>query len=192
MSSRTANLTGMLEQIENAEGSSQISVGEIVGLVGSVSFAPLLIVPALALVTPLSGIPLFSSTMGIIIFLVSAQMIVRRESLWLPEWLLDLQTSRSRVHGMFERIRPFVEWLDRRTHSRFTVLTHRPLVLIPQGLCVLSGAVLPLLELVPFSSSLIGVSIALLGIGIFARDGLLLMLALVPYTLIAALVLRVI
>ncbi len=190
MPSRTANLTSVLDQIEHAEGSPRITVGEVVELTGQVSFAPLLIVPAIALVTPLSGIPLFSSAMGIIIFLVSVQMLFRREKLWLPKWILDLKAPRPRVHAMFRWIHPFVDWLDRRTHSRLTLLTHRPFVFVPQCLCVLSGMVLPMMELIPFSSSLMGLSVALLGIGIFTRDGILLMLALIPYALIAALVFR--
>lgn len=192
MSTRSASLMSILKRVENAAGDETMSVGEIVDLVGQVSFAPLLIVPAIALVSPLSGIPLFSSTMGLIIFLVSFQMLLRRENLWLPRWVLRMRASRRRVRSVFERLHPFVRWLDRRTETRLTVFTHQPLVIIPQILCVLSGMLLPVLEIVPFSSSMIGLSVALLGIGIFARDGVLLVLAVLPYMLVGALIWKVI
>lgn len=59
MSTRSETLMSILECIEDAEGEDSITVGEIVHLIGKVSFVPLLIVPSIALVSPLSGIPLF-------------------------------------------------------------------------------------------------------------------------------------
>ncbi|WP_299031379.1 exopolysaccharide biosynthesis protein [uncultured Sulfitobacter sp.] len=192
MSTRSASLMSILKRIENARGDEQITIGEIVNLIGQVSFAPLLIVPAIALVTPLSGIPLFSATMGIIIFLVSSQMVLRREYLWLPQWVLRIRANRRYVKTAFEKMHPLVKWLDRRTETRLTVLTHKPLVFVPQLLCVLSGLVLPLMEFIPFSSSMVGLSVALLGIGILARDGAVVFLALVPYALVGGLVWKVV
>ena len=192
MSTRSASLITILETIENAEGDAKITVGEIVELIGRVSFAPLLVVPAVALVSPLSGIPLFSSTMGFIIFLVATQMMLKRKTLWLPGWVLRMRASRKVVRTAFEKSHIFVRWLDRRTETRFTVLVHEPLVFFPQLLCVLSGLLLPFLELVPFSSSMVGVAVTLLGIGIFARDGAFIMIAMVPYLLIGGLIWRVI
>ncbi len=192
MTTRSANLTTILQRIENAEGDATITLDEIVQTIGHVSFAPLLIMPAIALVSPLSGIPLFSSIMGILIFLVSVQMLLRRDHLWLPRWLLKLRTNRALVHSAFGKAHPFVAWLDRRTQKRFRVLTHRPFVFIPQMFCVMSGLFLPVLELVPFSSSMIGLAVALLGIGMLARDGVVLVLALVPYIGIGFLVLQLV
>jgi hypothetical protein len=182
----------ILESIQDADGEERITVGEIVHLIGAVSFAPLLIVPAIALVSPLSGIPMFSAMMGVIIFLVSVQMLFHRTHLWLPGWILRLRARRTRVKYAFQKLHPLVRWLDRHTKTRLVVLTDPPFVVIPQLICVLSGMVLPLMELVPFSSSMIGLSVALLSIGIFTRDGVLLTLALVPYALIAGLLMRII
>ncbi|WP_298860210.1 exopolysaccharide biosynthesis protein [uncultured Sulfitobacter sp.] len=192
MRTRSENLMSMLKRIEEAGNDGPITVHEIVHLIGKVSFAPLLIVPAIALVSPLSGIPLFSSTMGMIIFLVSIQMLLRRNHLWLPQWILRLEAKRSLVRIAFEKVHPVAGWLDRRTQTRLIAITRQPFVIIPQTLCVVSGLFLPLLELVPFSSSLIGLSVALLGLGMFARDGVILVLAIVPYLLIGGLITKII
>lgn len=127
-----------------------------------------------------------------IIFLVSVQMLLGREHLWLPRWVLNFRANRARVRAAFGKLHPLVGWLDRRTKTRLTVLTHRPLVFIPQLLCVISGLILPLMEFIPFSSSMIGLAVTLLGIGIFARDGVILVLALLPYVIIGGLVMRII
>lgn len=192
MTTRSANLVSILERMEDLQGSGKITLGELIKTIGQVSFAPLLIVPAIALATPLSGIPLFSSIMGVVIFLVSVQMLMRRDHLWLPQWLLNLKTNRDRVRTAFEKMHPVVAWLDRRTQTRLTILTHRPLVFIPQLICVLSGLFLPVLEFVPFSSSMVGVAVALLGIAMFARDGALLIVALLPYVAVGYLIAHIV
>lgn len=192
MPRRTTSLGSILDRIEALDGDGPVSLGEIVRLTGKASFAPMLIIPAIALVSPLSGIPFFSSMMGMIIFLVSVQMLLRRKHLWLPDWLLSLKAERTRVRKAFQMLHPFVAWLDRHTHRRLTILTHRPFVFIPQLLCVVSGMILPMMELIPFSSTMVGLSVSLLAIGMFARDGVLLLLACLPYVVLAGLITKII
>ena len=186
------SLVALVDRIVDVAGPDQIKLEELVQAVGHASFTPMLLVPAIALATPLSGIPLFSSFMGVLIFLVSVQMLLRRDHLWLPQWLLHRKADSSRVKGAFKRIRPAMAWLDAHTDERLAAFFHRPLIFIPQLLCVLSGLILPMLELVPFSSSLIGCAVALLALAMLARDGLYLVLGLIPYGCVAWLVLRII
>jgi hypothetical protein len=44
-------------------------------------------------------------------------------------------------------------------------------VLLPQMLCVLCGLAMPFLELLPFSSSLLGMAVLLISVGFLVRDG---------------------
>ncbi|MEY1556366.1 exopolysaccharide biosynthesis protein [Yoonia sp. R2331] len=173
--------------VDSAEGET-VNLRTILQSVGDDSFAPVLLLPALAVATPLSGVPLFSALMGATIFLISLQMILRRESLWLPRWLLDRAAKASVVRSAFSKLRSLADWIDRRTQSRFNLLFHRPLILIPQLLCLMSGAVMPLLEFVPFSSSIIGAGVALLAFGLTSRDGLFLLLGLFPYAAVGLMI----
>lgn len=181
MAEQTAVLVGIVDRIVAATHSEQVGVDDLVRAVGHASFTPVLLIPAIAVASPLSGIPLFSATMGMLIFLVSFQMLLRREQLWLPGWLLRRKTNGARVRSVFVRLRPVMVWLDARTYARLTPFVHRPLIFIPQLLCVLSGLVMPFLEFVPFSSSLVGGAVALLAFGMLARDGLFVLLGLTLY-----------
>ena len=174
-------LVGIIDDVTKATQESHVSVEDIVKSIGHAGFTPLLLMPALAVTTPLSGIPLFSSMMGALIFLVALQLLLRRDHIWLPGWILNLRATSARVQTAFERLRPIMAWLDAHTHTRLTVFVHRPLIFVPQMLCALSGLVMPFLELVPFSSTLIGVAVALLALGMLVRDGLIVAVALVPY-----------
>ena len=76
----------LVEQGWDALTGDYTSVGDIVDTLGRANFAPLLILPALALVSPLSGVPGFTTLCGLIIAAVSLQQMVHRSSLWLPHW----------------------------------------------------------------------------------------------------------
>jgi len=188
MQDRPDTLAKLMDDISAQVQSDEVQLGSLVEAIGQASFTTLLLMPSVALVTPLSGIPLFSSLMGILIFLVSIQMLLRREHLWLPKWILRRKASGARVRAALDRIRPVMVWLDRHTCERLTIFMRRPPIYIPQILCAASGLVMPLFELVPFSSSLIGMAITLLSLGMLARDGLFILLGFVPYGALAFLI----
>ena len=94
-------------------------VGDVITVLGRKSYAPLLMVPGLALVSPLSGIPGFSSICGITIALVSLQMMAHRRVLWLPKWL------RPPPHGRHRVPRSIYEGPERGAGARLRALPRR-------------------------------------------------------------------
>jgi len=52
-----SNLTDMLDLIADEMGDGQISLRDIIGILGTRSLTPLLLVPCIALVSPLSAVP---------------------------------------------------------------------------------------------------------------------------------------
>lgn len=175
------SLKDVIDQVIDAAQADHISLRQILAQIGDASFAPILLLPALAVATPLSGIPFFSSLMGIIISLVSIQMLIRKDHIWFPDWVLRREAKGSRVQKAFHALYPAANWIDARTRRRFTLFVKRPLIVLPQLVCLLSGALMPLLEFVPFSSSIMGMGVALLALGMLARDGVVILLGLIPY-----------
>ena len=57
-------------------------------------------------------------------------------------------------------------------------LFHRPFISILRGICAICGALMPFLEIVPFSSSLLGAVVSILAIAMLIRDGRLALIAL--------------
>lgn len=162
------------------------SVGDIVDTLGRANFAPLLILPALALVSPLSGVPGFTTLCGLIIAAVSLQQMTHRSSLWLPEWMRAARLRTDRVRRVYTWFRVPARWLDRVTRQRLHLLVTRPLVILPQLFCLICGAVMPFLELIPFTSSILGVVITALAVGMFVGDGLLVLIGLFLATAMAS------
>jgi hypothetical protein len=185
-------LTDLVDLVLDEAEAGHVTVRRLVEAVGRASFTPVLILPALAVASPLSGVPFLSSLMGITIALVSAQMVLRRRYLWLPAFLMNRSVSGRAVRLAFKRVRPVVAWIDARSHRRWRAFGHRPLIYLPQLLCLVSGLAMPFLEFVPFSSSVLGVGVAILAIGMLTRDGAITLAGLLPYLLFIGLLARLI
>lgn len=166
------SLGDIVERIERAAGDGVITVGELLASLGPASFSAVMLVPALAVVTPLSGIPLFSSFCGIMIAIIAAQMLSGRHHLWLPRFVTIRRLNGRRVRRAMASVKRPVAWLDRVTAPRFDILLHPPLVAIPQILCLLCGLAMPFLEFLPFTSSILGMAVVLMSMAMLVRDGL--------------------
>ena len=81
-----------------------------------------------------------------------------------------------------------IDWLDRNTRNRLTPLFRRPLIYLPQMLCLLTGLMMPFLEVIPFSASIAASGVFLLSMSLLTRDGLFFLLALAPYSAFALLI----
>ena len=168
----TAPLRGVLDEIDRLAAERDVSLGRLVTAFGTASFFPALMVPAILVISPLSGVPLFSSLCGLTIALISAQILMRRRHLWLPGVLMRRRVPGERLRAAVLRARKVGDWLDRRAHRRLTLMQRPPLSVIPQLGCLGAGAMMPFLELVPFSSSILGTAVLLFAIGFLAQDGL--------------------
>lgn len=112
----------------------------------------------------------------------------KRDHLWLPKFILNTRIKSKLFKDAFAGLKLASEWLDERVHPRMTALAQRPFIIISQVMCLLSGLALSPLEIVPFTSTLIGLAVTLLALGMLARDGLLLVVDCLPYLGIAWLI----
>ena len=172
-----ASVVSVLENIRGHATGSDTQVRDILEALGAASFIPNLMLPALAVISPLSGIPLFSSTCGIWIALVSAQMLMGRDHIGLPEFLIRRSISSQRLRTAIEKLRTPAGWIDRLTRQRLTFLLRRPSIWLVQLTCMAAGLSMPLLELLPFTSSILGVVVFLMSLAMLARDGVLVVIA---------------
>lgn len=173
-------LTAIVEKTIALAGRRRLSLDRVVGTFEQTGFAALMLVPALAVVTPLSGIPLFSSLCGLTIALVAAQWLFGRVSLWLPAWLRRRKLDGATVQKAMNSVLPLARWLDRHSRKRARFVFRQPLRLLLPATCLAFGMLMPILELVPFSSSFLGAATCLVAFSVMTRDGLLALAALVP------------
>jgi len=177
----TGSLTAVVNRtIGLAESQEDVSLGQVIGSFEQTGFAALVIVPATAVVTPLSGIPLFSSVCGLTIALLAIQWLVGRKQVWLPGWLQRRSLKGVTIYRAMMRIKPLAHWLDSHSNERLRLLFRRPFRMLLPLACLILGTLMPLLELVPFSSSLLGAAICLIAFSRLTRDGIYALLAMLP------------
>ena len=163
MTEGPSDLNGIISRLHRAaRGADRVRLGDLVDAMGRSSMAAVLLVPALLLVSPLSGIPGASIMGGIIIALISAQMVLRRPKIWLPDFV-----RRRTLPG--RKLSRALVWL-RRPARRFDGLAPAK----PGGggdmwwkrilalLCLCLGLGMPMLELIPFSSTIVASLVAAL------------------------------
>jgi hypothetical protein len=161
-------------RIRQASGGSNVTVGEIVRAMDASIQPVLLLLPALILVTPLSGIPGLSSLGGLTIALVAAQILLGRSDIWLPDFVLRRTLPASRLAWSLERLDRFAAFIDKRSTPRAEWLLGFPGRQLGLATCILCGMAMPFLELVPFSATTLAVVVSVLAAGLLVRDGVLL------------------
>ncbi|MDN6322700.1 MAG: exopolysaccharide biosynthesis protein [Halomonas sp.] len=173
-----SNLMELIRSIENLEqDASRVSVDDVVYAVGRRSFGPLLLVAGLITLTPIIGdIPGMPTLMAVLVLLVSMQLLAGREAFWLPRWLLKRSLSRQKFDKGIQLIKKPARWIDGLLRVRLPWLTGYIGIRVTAVVCLLIALAMPPMEFIPFSANGAGLALALLGLGLVARDGAALLL----------------
>lgn len=173
-----SSLMELIDSIENMEqDASQVSVDDVVHAVGRRSFGPLLLVAGLITLTPIIGdIPGMPTLMAVLVLLVSAQLLLGREAFWLPKWLLKRSLSRQKFDKGLKLMKKPARWIDRMLRVRLPWLTGYIGIRVTAVVCLLIALAMPPMEFIPFSANGAGLALALLGLGLVARDGIVLLM----------------
>lgn len=172
---RTDSLEALLARIgETAEEADRVTLELVLERMGRRSFGSALLTAGLITLAPLIGdIPGVPTIMGILVVLTAGQMLFGRDRLWLPDRLLARTVSREKLEVALRWLRPAARVLDRVIGPRFEAILAFGGGRAIAAVCFLIGAVMPLLEVIPFSATAAGVLLTLLSLALVTRDGLL-------------------
>lgn len=177
----TPNPTSLEEVVRCVQSAGQgdtVSVRDMLEAVGPRSFGPVLLVPAMIILSPVSGIPTVPTLGAIVITLIALQLMIGRHHVWLPRWLLRRTLKRSRLDGAARFLTPIARVADKVTRPRLEIFTRPPFRQLIALLCILTAATMPMLEPVPFMATTAGAVITVYALALVARDGLLALVAL--------------
>ena len=173
------NLEELLDELEvSAKGRPKVSVEEIMDAIGRRSFGPLLLLAGLLGMTPVAAVPGAPSVIALIVLLVSSQMLIGRDSFWLPGPLLRAKIAADKLQNTVKVARKPARIVDRLVKPRLQVLTRPMADRAVAAACVLLAMMTPPLELLPFVAFLPAAAVATFGLGLVARDGLLVLIGL--------------
>lgn len=165
------NITEVLETVEEEIDGKWLSLGQVVDTFEHRGFGPLLLTAALVIVLPTGGIPGIPTIIGIAVILLASQMVFGRSSPWLPKKLRGLKLKKSKFDRGADKIKPATRKIDYIIKERLSFLAEGVAAKIIGAVCVVLALLLPFTEFIPFSDMIPGFAIALLGLGLTARDG---------------------
>ena len=161
-------ISRILALVADPAGAERLSVREIMDALGERGFAIFVVLLGLPNIIPM--VPPIPLVCGLLIGLVSAQMIWGRRTPWLPRRLLDRTISRSEARRVVSRLLPWVQRVERVCRPRLAVFS-TPVASRVVGVLLFAFS-LGLVFAAPIIGQIpLGVAICLVGLGIVEKDG---------------------
>jgi len=177
---KAEDLEGLLDELQavaSAKG-PKITAEEVYHAVGERSFGPLLLIAGLLGMTPVSAVPGAPTAIAVLTILVAGQLLIGRKTFWLPRRMLKLSVAADELTGTVKVARKPAAVVDRLVKPRLSFLTGGVADRVVAVACIVVAAAVPPLELLPFVAFIPATAIAAFGLGLLARDGALILLAL--------------
>jgi hypothetical protein len=173
------DLTGILDKVhDNIEG-DKIQVKNIINSLESRGYGPLLLAPALFSLFPTGAIPGVPSLMGITIFFISLQLVIGKKHPWMPQKVQKFSFKKDKFEKSRDFLKPYTKKIDCYIKPRYKFLTNVVTVRFIGLACMALAATMPVLGIVPFAADIPAFVIALYGLGLATRDGVVISLAVV-------------
>jgi len=175
---RPSSLCDVIDHLdEQTREEEEVGVSVLLDSFGERAFGPLLLVPALLVLTPLGAIPGVPTFAALLVLLVAVQRLFGRRSPWIPRALRDREIDRERVTRALDRARPWARRIDRVAQRRWPLLVEGPMRAGVAAMTVALALSMPPLEIVPMAAALPAAGIGLFGIATTTNDGLVAVLA---------------
>ena len=155
----------------------RVSVADLMDAIGERSFGPLLLVPSLIAVSPVGAIPFLPAVTSAVIVLIAAQILLRHEHFWIPDWLSRRSMDAREMEQGLEKFRTVVRFIDHLLRPRLPWLTSGVCFYVIALMCLLIGLVTPVLEIVPLGGIPPNAAVVAFSLAITARDGVWALLA---------------
>lgn len=171
-----------LLKAEPAATDGKLSLDEMVGAFGHRAFGILFLLFGLPNCFPMPpGLPVLC---GIVVMVVSVQMLAGVEKLVLPRWLGQRRVSRDLLARVIDKASGPLNWLERLARPRYPMMSGR----IMRRAIGLAGLALGIALMAPipiFGGMPPGIAVTLLGLAFAQRDGLLIGFGVVVATPVA-------
>lgn len=178
MNKKEGALTDVVGEIERSARTTEggkVEVGHLIDALDHRGYGPALALLPLIELSPLGGIPGFPSLLALTLGIITVRLLMGYEHFWAPGWLRRRKLNSDRVIKSMEWLKPVSLRIDATLHERlaqFAGPTARRAACIVI-LCLL--LIVPPLEIVPFATSGPMIVIAVFGLGLLFRDGLLML-----------------
>jgi hypothetical protein len=180
------SLSQALEATRTAVSGHEVTLRELLGLVGEQGLLVFCAILAMPFILPVT-LPLMSTALGLPMLLIAIAVVLNRLP-WLPDRLLDRALPSTTVQHVLERAARAAGRFERLVRPRLFVLSDSAAVNSFNGMVLVVAVLLLMapLPFVPFANTVPAVAIILLCLGLAERDGVMIILGYMA-TLLSAL-----
>lgn len=161
-------------QDATAAPASEATLGDFIDALDERAYGFMLLMLAIPCCIPfLYGVP---QVVALPILALCAQMALGREAPWLPDALAKRRLPLKTMQGALVTAHKYGGWIERLTHARLRFLSDGRGARITGALLLIPAA--SILVPAPLTNSTPGLGVAIVGVGLIERDGLLILLGL--------------
>jgi len=162
--------------IELGKEKDKVSVGDIKRELGQRSYGPFLFVPSIIEISPVGGVPGASTFFALIVAVFALQMLFGRNHFWMPQFLAKRSIKSQKIESGLNKVRKVIRGLDKVIRPRLGWATQKTFVRLIAAICLILTTSVPPLEFIPFASLAPFSAICLFGLGLTAKDGVVVLL----------------
>lgn len=167
-------LQGKIDDDNRNGGDDKLTLREVLEVIGRRAYGPLLLIIGLISVSPATLIPGSTWLLAVVTLLVAVQMILHKDTPWMPKKALEMELSEDKLGKFIQASRGVARTVDKVVKPRLEFLAQPPWVMLIALLCIAAALVTFPLGLIPIAPLLPGLAVTLFGLGVTARDGVLL------------------
>ncbi len=173
---REKPLEAILDTARDVVGGTETDLKTLVEAFGDRAFGPVMILCSLFLMTPIGAIPGLPAAFGLIIIVFALQLLFRRDYPWMPEVLRKIKISNVKLEKTQKFVSPVLSRIDNVIKPRVAFMTSAPAQVLTALVSIILALTMIPLGVVPFGVVAPAFIVGLLGLGITARDGVLILL----------------
>lgn len=181
---------GVVPESQSPKGVATMTIGTILESVGRRSYGPLILLLGLIAISPLTVVPGATWLVAALTLAIAVQMTLGLPNPWLPKRVLAIAAPCTAVIRTIDFLRPMARAIDAVVKPRFCFFADPPFVIVIGLACCIASLICFPLGFVPFGPVAPGIAIILFGIGMTARDGLVLAFGMVVVFLVGLLLWR--
>lgn len=159
------------------DGNETVDLKTVVESFGNRAFGPVMVLCGLCMMTPLGAIPGIPPAFGVIVIVFAVQLLFRRATPWMPKVLARVKIPASKLRKVQQKIRPVLAKIDGIISPRLPWASTGPAQVIVSLIAITLSLTFFPLGMVPFGVVAPAFIILLLGLGITARDGVIVLIA---------------
>ncbi|MEO0981800.1 MAG: exopolysaccharide biosynthesis protein [Pseudomonadota bacterium] len=169
-------LESILEQADSvAEDSGEATLRDLIEAFDDRAFGPVLTLLGLLALSPFGAIPGIPAVLALVLVLFAGQIVMGRSSPWLPGFVGSISIEEDKISSFQESASGWLSRIDGLLQPRLKAFAGALARRLAAGVTIVLAMAMVPLEAAPFAVAIPAAGIVLFGMGLTARDGLVML-----------------